>query len=100
MRHGRRSRQYADAVEWISGRRLPFYIPDCPALYVMCRRDGERLVAGMWNMFPDPALDPVARLAEEYKTAEFYNCAGRLEKDRLILSDLPPFSFSAVILQK
>ena len=100
MRHGRRSRQYADAVEWISGRRLPFYIPDCPALYVMCQRDGGRLVAGMWNMFPDPALDPVARLAEEYKTAEFYNCAGRLEKDRLILSDLPPFSFSAVILQK
>lgn len=100
MRHGKRGLQYAEAVKWLSGRDLPFFIPDCPALYVQCRRDGGRLIAGMWNFFPDPAMDPVARLDGEYSSAEFFNCTGRLEKDRLVLCDLPPFSFSAVILKK
>ena len=99
MRHGKRGRQYADAVKRLSGKALPFFIPDSPALYVQCRRDGGKLSVGIWNFFPDPVLNPVAELSELYDSAVFFNCSGELSKDKLTLSDIPPYSFVSVILK-
>ena len=49
---------------------------------------------GLWNFFADSVLAPVVELDRKYSTAEFVNCTGRLEGDRVILSELPAFGFA------
>ena len=97
MRHYRRSRQYADAAEWLSGKKLPAYVYGCPELYMQCKKDdlNKTITVGLWNNFADPAMDPVVELDDEYTDFEFFNCSGTVEKDKVILNDLQPYSFSA-----
>ncbi|MBQ1847234.1 MAG: hypothetical protein II135_04430 [Clostridia bacterium] len=94
MRHRKRSRQYAEFAERL-GRKLPVYINDCPELYVQCKTDGKETVAGLWNFFADPVMDGVAELDREYENIEFFNCEGRLQGDKVYLSDIPPYGFAA-----
>ncbi|MBO4421803.1 MAG: hypothetical protein J5879_00065 [Clostridia bacterium] len=102
MRYYRRSRQYADAAEWISGKKLPAYVEGCPALYIQCRRDEQNgtLTVGFWNFFADPAMQPTVELDGEYRDAVCFRCEGKLEGDKLYLSDIPPYGFAAVRLAK
>ena len=102
MRHYRRSRQYADAAEWLCGKKLPAYVYGCPELYLQCKKDGENktITVGLWNNFADPAMDPVVELDEEYTDFEFFNCTGTAEKNTLKLNDLPPYSFAAFKAKK
>lgn len=95
-----RSRQISDAVVWLSGRKLPAYCYGNPDLYVMAKKSETEMAVGLLNCFADEAIEPVIELDEEYSAAEFVGCSGRLEGDKVILSDIPPFSFAAVALKK
>lgn len=94
LRHYARSRQYAAQTVWLSGKKLPAYVYGCPALYLQCRQDTDSLAVGLWNFFPDTAIAPVAELAGTYSRIEFIQCSGRLEGDRVFLSDIPPYGFA------
>ena len=94
LRHYARSRQYAAQTVWLSGKKLPAYVYGCPALYLQCRQDTDSLAVGLWNFFPDTAIAPVAELAGTYSRIEFIQCSGRLEGDRVFLSDIPPDGFA------
>lgn len=102
MRHYRRSRQYADAAQWLSEKKLPAYVYGCPELYIQCRRDEKNgtLTVGLWNNFADPAIEPAVELDGEYKDFTYFNCTGRFENGKLRLSDVPPFSFAAFKAEK
>ena len=102
MRHYRRSRQYADAARWLSGKKLPAYVYGCPELYIQCKRDEENgaLTVGLWNNFADPAIEPVVELDGEYKDFEYFNCTGVYSSGKLKLTDIPPYSFSAFKAKK
>lgn len=102
MRHYRRSRQYAEVSEWLGGKKLPAYVYGCPELYIQCRKDEENgtITVGLWNNFADPAMEPDVMLDAEYSDFEFLNCTGTADKNKVRLSDIPPFSFAAFKAKK
>ena len=95
LRSYARSRQYAENVEWLSGNKLPAYVYGNPALYIQCKKQGGKLAVGLWNFFADIAIEPVVELDNDYKSVKFINCSGRLEKNKVFLSDIQPFAFVA-----
>jgi hypothetical protein len=76
------------------------YIPGHPDLYVQTKKDESSLSVGLWNFFEDSVLTPTLSLGETWKKAEFLNCTGTLEGNRVVLSDIPAFSFAGVVLRK
>ena len=96
LRHYARSRQYADLIPWLSGKRLPAYCYGHPRLYIQTKKNEGALAIGLWNFFADPALEPVIELGEPYQTARFLNCKGTLKGDQILLEDIPPYGFCAI----
>ena len=95
LRHYARSKQIAENVPWLGGKKLPAYSYGNPNLYIQTKKGEDGAMAvGLWNFFADSVLAPVVELDRKYSTAEFVNCTGRLEGDRVILSELPAFGFA------
>lgn len=96
LRHYARSRQYAEAVKWLSnGKTLPAYCYGNPHLYTMAKRDEDSMTVGLWNFFVDPVTAPVVTLDREYKKIRFLNCEGTMTGNTVTLSELSPFGFAA-----
>lgn len=93
LKHYARSRQYAENIPWLSGKKLPAYVYGNPALYIMCKKNEKSMAVGLWNFFADIAIDPVVELDGEYSGIEFLNTNGKLYKNKVYLSDIPPFGF-------
>ncbi|MBQ8732557.1 MAG: hypothetical protein IJY82_06990 [Oscillospiraceae bacterium] len=53
------------------------------------------MAVGLWNFFADPALSPTIALAREYSSITCINCDGRVDGNRVTLSDIPAFGFAA-----
>ena len=92
------SRTLADAVEKVSGRKLPAYVNGNPDLYLMVKRDAEATVVGLWNIFADTVLDGVVELDCQACDVEFFNCTGKVQGDKVIIDEIPPFSFAGIKL--
>lgn len=92
--HYERSRQYAENIPWLSGKRLPAYVYGNPALYIQCKSDGNAMAVGLWNFFADTVYEPEIILDKPYSSISFINCNGRLEGDRVYLTDISPFGFA------
>lgn len=93
LKHYARSRQYAENIPWLSGKKLPAYVYGNPALYIMCKKNEKSMAVGLWNFFADTAIEPVVELDAEYSGIEFLNTNGKLYKNKVYLSDIPPFGF-------
>ena len=94
------SRTLADAVEKVSGRRLPAYVNGNPDVYLMVKRDAEATVVGLWNIFADSVLDGVVELDCQAGEVEFFNCTGKVQGDKVIIDEIPPFSFAGIKIGK
>lgn len=94
LKHYARSRQFAENVVWLSGKKLPAYCYGNPALYTLCKKGKSSLSVGLWNFFEDVVFEPKIRLAEKYTKIEFINCSGTLREDEVLLSDIPAFGFA------
>ena len=95
-RHYARSRQYAEAVKWLSKgeKALPAYSYGNPDLYILAKKDEEGAMAvGLWNFCIDWVYDPKIVLDREYKEISFLNCSGSISGNVVTLSDLSPFGF-------
>lgn len=88
-------RELAKGIKWLQhGKPLPAVCFDNPDLYILCKKDGNKLTVGIWNIFIDEALTPEIILDREYKKIDFYGCEGKLSGDKVILStDIAPYSF-------
>ncbi len=95
-----RAKQLANAAEWLGGEKLPAYLPDAPDAYVMTKTDGKETAVGVWNFSVDTVFDPVLPLDGTYRLADTLNCTAEIKNDKLHLSDIVPFAFAAVLLQK
>jgi hypothetical protein len=62
---------------------------------MQCKKDESALAVGLWNFFADPVLSPIVQLDGEYSSITCINCDGRVEGNRVILSDISPFGFAA-----
>lgn len=90
-----RGRQIISAVQYLSGKRLPASIENCPDLYMMCKRGSdESLSVGLWNIFADSVFEPVITLDQQYSKIQFIGCNGRLDGDKVYLSEIPAFGFA------
>ncbi len=100
LKHYARSRQYAEIIPWLGGQKLPAYLYGNPALYIQCKQDETALAVGLWNFFADPVLSPVVQLVESYSEVTCINCNGRIEKNQVFLSEIPPFGFVGFEVKK
>ena len=95
LKHYQRSLQYAQTIKWLSGKALPAYLYGNPALYIQCKESASSLSVGLWNFFADEVIAPVVQLDKAYTSLSCMNCNGRIDGDRVILSDIQPFGFVA-----
>lgn len=86
-----RSHLLARAAEWVSGRKLPAWTSGSPDLYLMCKENDGTLAVGLFNLFEDEALDTEIHLGDSYRSVTFFSGSGRLDGDRVLLDDIPPF---------
>ena len=93
-------RQIADNIAWLSGEALPAYTYGHPSLYMQCKQSENYLSVGLWNFFADVAIAPVIELGEKYSGIKFISCSGRLDADKVSLSDIAPFAFAGFELFK
>lgn len=93
LKHYARSKQYAENIPWLSGNKLPAYVYGNPALYIIAKKNDSSMAVGLWNFFADTAIDPVVELDGEYSGIEFLNTNGKLDKNKVYLSNIPPFGF-------
>ena len=94
LKHYARGRQIADNIAWLSGEALPAYTYGHPSLYMQCKQSENSLAVGLWNFFADVAIAPVIELGEKYSGIKFISCSGRLDGDKVYLSDIAPFAFA------
>lgn len=100
LRHYERGRQYAENVEWLSGKKLPAYCYGHPSLYMLCKEDENSLSVGLWNFFADIAFEPVIELGDSYSEIEFINCSGELKGNKVFLDDIAAFGFAGFEAKK
>lgn len=94
-----RSRQLAEAVAKLSGRPLPAYSCGNPDLYLLSKADEKELAVGLWNICADGICEPVVELEHAYRGIRFLNCTGRMEGNRVYLSEMAPFSFAGFVAE-
>lgn len=93
LKHYARSRQYAENIPWLSGKKLPAYVYGNPYLYIQCKKGENSMAVGLWNFFADAVSNPVIELNKNYKEIKFINCDGKLKDDKVYLTDIMPFGF-------
>jgi len=90
-----------EGVEWIAGERLPAVCLGSPSLYLLCKKDRDKMAVGLFNCFADSVLEPKVKLDGEYRGVRFVGCNGRLEGDTVYLdSPLPAYEFAAFEVEK
>ena len=90
-----RGRQYSEQVKWLSSSKLPAYCYGNPALYMQCKKGSDALAVGLWNLCADVAIEPVIELDNSYSQIKFINCNGKIDGDKVYLSDIQPYAFAA-----
>ncbi len=89
-----RSKQIKDAIEEMSGKKLPAYSYGNPDLYIMCKESEGKKAVGLFNIFADGIYDGVVELDREYRKIEFINCKGELKGNKVHIGEIQPFSFA------
>ncbi len=92
-------RQLCDSIEWLGGYKMTAKCLGNPDLYMMTKQNDEGLGIGLWNIFEDEIFNPVIELGDEYTSAEFINCNGKLEGNKIELSEISPFGFAFINLK-
>ncbi len=95
-----RSKQLADSIKWLSGKKLPAYSYGNPDLYIMAKKDETAMSVGLWNCFADPVFDAAIELDYTYKEIEFINCNGKISGDTVYISKIDSFSFAGFEVKK
>lgn len=89
-----RAKQLTGAIEKFSENILPCSCLGNPDLYVLCKKDNSSMSVGLWNMFADSIHQPIIKLNKKYKEITFINCNGRLDGDKVYLSEMSAFTFA------
>jgi len=95
-----RSKQIKDAIEVMSGKKLPAYSYGNPDLYIMCKEDESKKAVGLFNIFADGIYNGVVELDAEYNDISFINCKGELKDNKVLISEIAPFSFAGFEVTK
>ena len=90
-----RQKQLIDGIEWAQKKRLPATCAGNPDLYILCKKKGNSMAVGLWNLCNDSIYDARIRLDAEYTRAQVYYNEGTLCGDELCLAkEIPPYGFT------
>lgn len=96
-----RQRQMTETLEWAGRQKLPAVCFGWPDLYLVCRKDGDRMTVGLFNVSPDEVIEPFVKLDGDYKILSTFGAQASEEADGVKLkSTVPPFGFAGLHLQK
>ena len=90
-----RQQQLSENVKWICGKKLPAIAFKNPNLYILASKDENSMAVALANIFLDDVYSPIIHLDKEYTEIKFVNCSGKLEGDKVYLSDIAPYGFAA-----
>ncbi len=90
-----------DGVEWISGTCLPVVCEGNPELYILAKRNSEKLVILLLNCFADEIDNAEIRLEGIYtRITRSIRCQAKLRSERLyITTPIPAFSLAMIELK-
>lgn len=100
LRNYARSKQIAENITWLSGKKLPAYLYGYPEMYIQCKEKDGSLAVGLWNFFADTAIEPKIELAESYSKIKLLGCNGTLSENTVTLADIQPFGFAFFEVEK
>lgn len=89
-----RQAQIIECIERM-GSKLPAVSLKNPNLYLLAAKGEGSMAVAVANVFLDDIYSPEIILDKEYNEIKFINCTGRLEGDKVILSDMTPYGFAA-----
>ena len=95
-----RQEEMYENAEWISGKKLLAKITGSPDVYIITAYDDNEVAVGIWNMFPDAIDRPEVYLPYEPAGIEFTSCSGKLENNKVLLSELAPFGFAGFVYKR
>lgn len=73
-----RQKQLIDGYEWLSSKPLPAVSEKNPFIYILCKRDANKLNVGLWNLSKDKINNPIIRLDKEYSEIDVFRCKGEI----------------------
>ncbi len=95
-----RQENLKNAVEWISGKKLPAFVAKAPYLYCVTKRKEGKVFVAMFNCYMDDIFYPFVQLDRHYDSVTFINGKGRLDGDKIIIDEeIAPYKFVAFILE-
>ena len=89
-----RQAQIVESIEKM-GKKLPAVSFKNPNLYILAAKSESSMAVAMANVSLDDIFSPEIALDKVYSEIKFINCSGRLEGDKVILSDITPYGFAA-----
>lgn len=90
-----RQAQLVDSLQWLCGKKLPAVCKKNPHVYLMTSKKEKAMSVLVINHFMDELIAPEILLDQEYKSVRFVNCTGKLEGDKVILSEVMPYGIAA-----
>jgi len=90
-----RQEQLISAIEWLGDKKLPAVCPKAPYLYLLTSVGGGAMSVALVNSYEDDVIDPVVQLDRKYSEIKLVGCEGRLDGDKVYLSDIAPYGFAA-----
>ncbi len=90
-----RQAQMVESLQWLCGKKLPANCQGNPHVYLLAARDEEAMSVLVVNHFMDELIAPVIQLDRPYKEIRFVNCTGKLDGDKVLLSDVMPYGIAA-----
>ena len=97
-----RGQQLCDAVEWLSGTRLPVECPGVPYLYAVCKCQGNAYAAGYLNCTEDDAEGVIVKINVPFDpdSLQFLNCTGRIRPDGVEIDLIRSFGFARIVFNR
>jgi hypothetical protein len=90
-----RQNDIVSACEWLCGKKLPAISLKNPKLYILAAENDGKMAVLLLNISLDEIPVPEIFLDKKYSHIKFVNCNGRLEGDKVVLSEICPYGFAA-----
>jgi len=87
-------------IPWLGKKPLPAVCTGNPDLYVQAKGNDSCLTVGLWNAFADEILSPTVELDSDYRSITFLNCKGKLQGNRVVLEDMPAYTYAFFRVEK
>ncbi|MEE1047970.1 MAG: hypothetical protein U0M60_11160 [Clostridia bacterium] len=95
-----RGRQLNDAIEWLSGEKMPVVCNGQPKLYCICKEDESEISAGYLNFHADEINNAEIKFANKAKSVRFINCEGEATEEGAVIKHIKSFGFAGIVIEK